>query len=161
MLYIWGTVRDKGVTSGILLCSRALSLLKEGKEERTWEGGWILVDISYNLLNICDKARVFSLLGWYSRIFILYFMDSGDPNFLSVLLSIGRELTDEDFENLKFLCEGTIPASHLETVKRPRELFLELIHCCDLSNDNKDPLSSLLFHIGRQDLRNLLLGVQG
>lgn len=88
-------------------------------------------------------------------------MDSGDPNFLSVLLSIGRELTGEDFENLKFLCEGTIPASHLETVKRPRELFLELIHCCDLSNDNKDPLSSLLFHIGRQDLRNLLLGVQG
>ena len=39
MLYIWGTVRDKGVISGILLCSRALSLLKEGKEERTWERG--------------------------------------------------------------------------------------------------------------------------
>lgn len=56
------------------------------------------------------------------------------------------------------MCEGTVPASHLETVTRPRELFLELIHCCDLSDENKDPLSSLLFHIGRHDLRNRLLG---
>ncbi|KAL9986677.1 hypothetical protein ACROYT_G000851 [Oculina patagonica] len=88
-------------------------------------------------------------------------MDSGDPAFLSLLLSIGRDLTDEDFENLKFLCEGTVPASHLEDVKRPRELFLELIHCCDLSDENKDPLSSLLFHIGRHDLKNRLLGVEG
>lgn len=87
-------------------------------------------------------------------------MNSGDPAFLSLLLSIGRELSDEDFENLKFLCEGTVPASHLETVTRPRELFLELIHCCDLSDENKDPLSSLLFHIGRHDLRNRLLGVE-
>jgi len=87
-------------------------------------------------------------------------MNSGDPAFLSLLLSIGRELTDEDFENLKFLCEGTVPASHLESVTRPRELFLELIHCCDLSDENKDPLSSLLFHIGRHDLRNRLLGVE-
>ena len=87
-------------------------------------------------------------------------MNSGDPAFLSLLLSIGRELTDEDFENLKFLCEGTVPASHLEAVTRPRELFLELIHCCDLSDENKDPLSSLLFHIGRHDLRNRLLGVE-
>lgn len=88
-------------------------------------------------------------------------MDSGDPAFLALLLSIGRDLTEEDFENLKFLCEGTVPASHLETVKRPRELFLELIHCCDLSDENKDPLSSLLFHIGRHDLKNRLLGVEG
>lgn len=58
------------------------------------------------------------------------------------------------------MCEGTVPASHLETVTRPRELFLELIHCCDLSDENKDPLSSLLFHIGRHDLRNRLLGVE-
>lgn len=88
-------------------------------------------------------------------------MDSGDPAFLSVLLSIGRDLTEDDFENLKFLCQGTIPASRLENVTRPRELFLELIHCCDLSEENKDPLSSLLFHIARHDLRNRLLGVEG
>lgn len=85
----------------------------------------------------------------------------GDPAFLSLLLSIGRDLADEDFENLKFLCEGTIPAGRLENVTRPRELFLELIHCCDLSEENKDPLSSLLFHISRHDLRNRLLGVEG
>ena len=88
-------------------------------------------------------------------------MESGDPTFLSLLLSIGRDLTDEDFENLKFLCQGTIPASHLENLTRPRELFLELIRCCDLSEQNKDPLSTLLFHINRHDLNNRLLGVEG
>ena len=88
-------------------------------------------------------------------------MDSGDPAFLSLLLSIGRDLTDDDFENLKFLCQGTIPEGRLENVSRSRELFLELIHCCDLSEENKDPLSSLLFHIARHDLRNRLLGVEG
>lgn len=88
-------------------------------------------------------------------------MDSGDPAFLSLLLSIGRDLSDDDFENLKFLCQGTIPASRLENTTRPRELFLELIHCCDLSERNKDPLSTLLFHIARHDLNNRLLGVEG
>jgi len=88
-------------------------------------------------------------------------MDSGDPAFLSVLLSIGRDLSDDDFENLKFLCQGTVPAGRLENITRSRELFLELIHCCDLSEENKDPLSSLLFHIGRHDLRNRLMGVEG
>jgi len=90
-----------------------------------------------------------------------FVMESGDPTFLSLLLSIGRDLTDEDFENLKFLCQGTIPASHLENLTRPRELFLELIRCCDLSEQNKDPLSTLLFHINRHDLNNRLLGVEG
>ena len=90
-----------------------------------------------------------------------FHMDSGDPAFLSVLLSIGRDLSDDDFENLKFLCQGTVPAGRLENITRSRELFLELIHCCDLSEENKDPLSSLLFHIGRHDLRNRLMGVEG
>lgn len=88
-------------------------------------------------------------------------MDSGDTAFLSSLLSIARDLTGEDFENLKFLCQGTVPASRLENISRPRELFLELIHCCDLSEENKDPLSSLLFHIARHDLRNRLLDIEG
>ena len=88
-------------------------------------------------------------------------MDSGDPAFLSLLLSIGRDLTEEDFENLKFLCQGTVPASRLEDICRPRALFLELIHCCDLSEQNKSPLASLLFHIARHDLRNRLLGIEG
>lgn len=70
--YIFG---ERCVTSGILLCSRALSLLKEGKEERTWERGWILVDISYNLLNIRDKAKVF--LSFRVILSYLYFIFHG------------------------------------------------------------------------------------
>ncbi|XP_074630959.1 uncharacterized protein LOC141889538 [Acropora palmata] len=88
-------------------------------------------------------------------------MDSGNPAFLSLLLSIGHDLTEEDFENLKFLCRGTVPASRLENISRPRELFLEIIHCCGLSEQNKSPLASLLFHIARHDLRNRLLGIEG
>lgn len=88
-------------------------------------------------------------------------MDSGNPAFLSLLLSIGDDLTKEDFENLKFLCRGTVPANHLENISRPRELFLEIIHCCGLSEQNKSPLASLLFHIARHDLRNRLLGIEG
>ena len=89
------------------------------------------------------------------------FMDSGNRAFLSLLLSIGHDLTEEDFENLKFLCQGTVPASRLENISRPRELFLEIIHCCGLSEQNKSPLASLLFHIARHDLRNRLLGIEG
>ena len=82
-------------------------------------------------------------------------------NFMPLLLSIAKDLTDEDLENLKFLCEGTIPTGHLEAILQPRQLFTELIRCCALSDENKDPLASLLFHIGRHDLRNRLLGVEG
>ena len=79
-----------------------------------------------------------------------------------MLRSIEEELTDEDFEKLNLLCGLPIPVSHLDTVKRPRrERFCYVTHCCDSSDENKNRLSSLLFHIGRLDLRNRLLGVKG
>lgn len=83
-----------------------------------------------------------------------------DP-FLQTLLSISKELNDDDFKNLKFLCEGTIPFGRLEAISRPQELFIELMHSFALNNDNKDYLAVLLYHIGRHDLRNRLLGIEG
>lgn len=55
---------------------------------------------------------------------------------------------DEDFENLKFLCEGMILVSYFEMVKCLWEFFFELIYCCDFSNDNKDFLFLFFFYIG-------------
>lgn len=75
-------------------------------------------------------------------------MDLGDLNFLFVLFFIGCELMDEDFENLKFLCEGMILVSYFEMVKCLWEFFFELIYCCDFSNDNKDFLFLFFFYIG-------------
>lgn len=81
--------------------------------------------------------------------------------FLQTLLSIAKELDDEDFKNLKFLCEGNVPSGRLEAISRPQELFIELMHTFALSNENKDYLAVLLYHIGRHDLRNRLLGIKG
>ena len=77
-------------------------------------------------------------------------------------LSIEEELTDDDFEKLNMLCGLPIPVSRLETAKRPRrERLCDVPHYSEPSDENKHMLSSLLYHIGRMDLRNRLLGVQG
>jgi hypothetical protein len=49
----------------------------------------------------------------------------------------------------------------LEAISSPLALFTELLHECFLSKDEKQPLASLLFNIGRQDLKNRLLGKEG
>ncbi|XP_031574990.1 uncharacterized protein LOC116308656 [Actinia tenebrosa] len=85
-------------------------------------------------------------------------MDSLIDPFRALLLSIANDCTDEDFTNMKFLCSGCLPEGRLEDISSPRELFIELIHDCIISKDEKQPLASLLFNIGRQDLRNRLLG---
>ncbi|EDO34625.1 predicted protein [Nematostella vectensis] len=82
-----------------------------------------------------------------------------DP-FRSLILSIANDCTDEDVTNMKFLCVDTLPEGHLESVATARDLFTELMHNCYLSKDKRDCLASLLYHIGRHDLRNRLLGKQ-
>lgn len=43
-------------------------------------------------------------------------MNLGDLVFFFLLLLIGWEFLDEDFENLKFLCEGMVLVSYFEIV---------------------------------------------
>ena len=83
-----------------------------------------------------------------------------DP-FLTRLLSIARDLSDEDFMNLKFLCQSFIPEGRLEDLNSPQQLFTELKHLGQLNSDRTDTLASLLYHVGRSDLRNRLLGIEG
>lgn len=83
-----------------------------------------------------------------------------DP-FRSLLLSIANDCSDDDFANMKFLCNGCISEGRLEAIASPQQLFTELIHECFLASDQKKYLASLLFHIGRHDLRNRLLGKEG
>ena len=83
-----------------------------------------------------------------------------DP-FRSLLLSIANDCSDDDFTNMKFLCEGCIPEGRVDAIATPQQLFTELMHECYLNSDKKHFLASLLFHIGRHDLRNRLLGKEG
>lgn len=83
-----------------------------------------------------------------------------DP-FRALLLNIANDCSDEDFTNMKFLCSGSLPEGRLEAISSPRELFIELIHDCIITNEERQPLASLLFNIGRQDLKNRLLGKEG
>ena len=83
-----------------------------------------------------------------------------DP-FLKRQLSIARDLSDEDFMNLKFLCQSFIPEGRLEDLNSPQQLFTELKHLGQLNSDRRDTLASLLYHVGRSDLRNRLLGIEG
>lgn len=83
-----------------------------------------------------------------------------DP-FLKRQLLIARDLSDEDFTNLKFLCQSFIPEGTLEDLSTPQKLFTELRHIGLLSDEKTETLASLLFHVGRSDLRNLLLGIEG
>ena len=83
-----------------------------------------------------------------------------DP-FLKRQLSIARDLSEEDFTNLKFLCQSFIPEGRLEDLSTPQKLFTELKHGGLLNNEKTDTLASLLYHVGRSDLRNRLLGIEG
>lgn len=87
-------------------------------------------------------------------------MNLGDLVFFFLLLLIGWEFLDEDFENLKFLCEGMVLVSYFEIVICLWEFFFELIYCCDFSDENKDLFFFLLFYIGWYDFRNCFFGVE-
>ena len=83
-----------------------------------------------------------------------------DP-FRSVLVSIASDCTNDNLKNMKFLCVGRLPEGRLEAISNPLDFFNELIHECYLESDKKQYLASLLFHIGRHDLKNRLQGHEG
>ncbi|KAK3745549.1 hypothetical protein QZH41_012466, partial [Actinostola sp. cb2023] len=81
-------------------------------------------------------------------------------NFRSLLLEIGQHLTQADLSNLKFAC-SFIPAGRAEFLTQPHELFLEMERQNKLSENNTQLLADLFVKIGRSDLKNKLLGIQG
>lgn len=72
-----------------------------------------------------------------------------------VLLRISKGLTDEEKEDLKFLCSDKIGAGILEKLKSPIEFFTVLQQTLGDTEENfKIFIVDLLHEIGRDDLCN-------
>lgn len=82
-------------------------------------------------------------------------------SFRSLLLEIGQNLTRDQLSQIKFRCSDFIPAGRAEFIIQPHELFLEMERQNKLSENNKDLLADLLVAIGRNDLKNKLMGTEG
>ena len=82
-------------------------------------------------------------------------------NFRSLLLSLSDDIGVGELESMKFACKPHIGTGILERLNRPVHLFAELEKRNLLGPENKDFLVDLLVKIGRRDLKNKLLGVQG
>ena len=80
--------------------------------------------------------------------------------FHAQLLKISERFLQEDFLKLKLVCQDVIPEGILERMTSAADLFVELEHRGFLSEQKKDYLASLLFQIGRHDLKNKLVGIK-
>ncbi|XP_068117526.1 FAS-associated death domain protein [Hyperolius riggenbachi] len=72
--------------------------------------------------------------------------------FRVALLKISERLSEQDFKDMKFLCQEKIVKKKLEAITRPTELFTRLIEQENITKDKPDFLIFLLQHIGRNDL---------
>ncbi|XP_018425649.1 PREDICTED: caspase-10-like, partial [Nanorana parkeri] len=69
-----------------------------------------------------------------------------------LLYDIDNNLSQEDFESLKFLCVGIIPNKKLDKMRSCLDLFDDLQKSDVLSEDNYCILQELLYLIGQHSL---------
>ena len=81
--------------------------------------------------------------------------------FRSILLSLHGEILNEDLATIKFMYRGHIGDATLEKIKSSLELFKELEKRNKLGPENRSFLAGILGKIGREDLKNKLLGLPG
>lgn len=60
------------------------------------------------------------------------------------LLSRFNEITDRELGKLKFICKQHIPVGVMERIRRPLQLFDELVNRNLLTPDNKEFLADIL-----------------
>ena len=65
---------------------------------------------------------------------------------------LSQEILEDEFQDMKFILQGSIPSGHLEKCSKPRHLFSKMIHQCLLGEDNLDYLEILLTSLRRPDL---------
>ena len=82
-------------------------------------------------------------------------------DFREILLDISGHLTTDDVKELKFLCKNHIPAGKAQKITDAIELFLELENLGLLTDKKREFLASKLITIGKEPLRDKLLGIQG
>ncbi|XP_067673886.1 uncharacterized protein [Haliotis asinina] len=84
-------------------------------------------------------------------------LPSADWELNILMLRIGRELDDDEFQSMKFLCSGHrgVPQGVLERLSTPQKFFTYLRERRMLSRDNLLLLQAFLWHVGRLDLHQL------
>ncbi|XP_071113261.1 uncharacterized protein [Haliotis cracherodii] len=84
-------------------------------------------------------------------------LPSADWELNILMLRIGRELDDDDFQSMKFLCSGQrgVPQGVLERLSTPQKFFTYLRERRMLSRDNLLLLQAFLWHVGRLDLHQV------
>ena len=82
-------------------------------------------------------------------------------SFKSLLLAVSENLTSSDLDKLKFLYSTDIPDGPSEKITQGFQLFTFLRQSNLLSEEYREPLSKKLIDIGRKDLSNKLLEIQG
>ncbi|XP_029353925.1 FAS-associated death domain protein isoform X2 [Echeneis naucrates] len=82
-----------------------------------------------------------------------------DSDFNANLLKISNQLSSEDLEKIKFLCQGLIGKKDQEKISSGQRLFQLLTERGKLGVGNTDYLSWLLINIQRPDLSDTLLGL--
>lgn len=97
------------------------------------------------------------------KCFLVHREQARDPDmdslhFNAVLLSISDQLSSDQLNDLKFLCNRFIGKKILEKVSSGRDLFQLLTERQRLGADNTQFLSDLLEKVHRQDLSDKLNG---
>lgn len=82
-------------------------------------------------------------------------------NFRSLLLQLSNSLTGRELQGLKFLCQQFLHEYELETINHGFQLFQALEQLGMLSPRDRNFLASKLIAVGRFDLKNKLLGMEG
>ncbi|XP_071329003.1 FAS-associated death domain protein [Trachinotus anak] len=86
-------------------------------------------------------------------------MNSSD--FQAVLLKISDQLSSEELDKMKFLCQNVIGKKDLEKISTGSKLFQLLMERGKLGPDNTEYLSERLLNIQRHDLSDKLFGLDG
>ena len=77
--------------------------------------------------------------------------------FRKTLVELGKHITTETLEDLKYLCQDVVLPARMEKVKTARDLFLALEECGKISATNTQYLIELLEGEGKQSLAKTLV----
>lgn len=86
--------------------------------------------------------------------------DMSSIQFNAVLLNISNQLSDDQLEQIKFMCRDMIRKREMETIDTGIKMFQVLTERGKLGADNKDYLCQLLREIQRHDLSEKLDGFE-
>lgn len=88
-------------------------------------------------------------------------MAANSRAFRVFLLHIAEDITEDELDKLKFLCQEDLPKGTLESVKTPRAFFELLCERGKICLGNVTYLENLLENAGNKQLANKVKAGQG